>query len=97
MSLLEFGGDINCQSPQMLQSQVLGFIFGGVIIKINLILSSEVVLIFGIAVGSQVYAGLYMSDEHWVVGFDYFSLHFESHVGVDMVNHPHSVESLLGA
>lgn len=76
----------------MLEGQVLALVLGGVIIAVDFVLGSKVVLVLGVIAGSQVDAGLDMSDQHWLVGLHHLALHFETDAGVYVIDHPAAVE-----
>ena len=58
---------------------------------VNLVLRAKVILVLRSRVSSKVHCSLNMSDKDWLSRFHDFSLHFKSHVWINMVNYPDAI------
>lgn len=58
----------------------------------DFVFSSKIVLVFSVGVSSKINTGLYVPNENWFTRFDYFSLHFESAIGVNVIENPNTIE-----
>lgn len=87
MFKLELSRNIDGDITLLLERQVLCFVIQAEVIDHRFVFIAEIRFV-NVGIGGQELLRMTVSDQNWVVSLYWLSLHLESNVGVNSLDHP---------